>query len=204
MQRREIGIMKTPEKYMKLCKKLASKYRSPWWQDDLISEGLVAIYSELEKNPKSERVGQVAKDAMWDYANLKTKPVTVPNTEEAHIILRGDSDWMEKYSDYDEKTIAWLTLVLKGSHESVGDKEIPVDGYDKDAVNKEVIEVLFELAEETLEGRNLELFLLYYKEGIGQPELAYTYGISQQGVGKNLQRSCERVRKAFFNKRLKV
>jgi len=196
--------MKTPEKYMKLCKKLASKYRSPWWQDDLISEGLVAIYSELEKNPKSERVGQVAKDAMWDYANLKTKPVTVPNTEEAHIILRGDSDWMEKYSDYDEKTIAWLTLVLKGSHESVGDKEIPVDGYDKDAVNKEVIEVLFELAEETLEGRNLELFLLYYKEGIGQPELAYTYGISQQGVGKNLQRSCERVRKAFFNKRLKV
>jgi RNA polymerase sigma factor (sigma-70 family) len=196
--------MKTPEKYMKLCKKLASKYRSPWWQDDLISEGLVAIYSELEKNPKSERVGQVAKDAMWDYANLKTKPVTVPNTEEAHIILRGDSDWMEKYSDYDEKTIAWLTLVLKGSHESVGDKEIPVDGYDKDAVNKEVLEVLFELAEETLEGRNLELFLLYYKEGIGQPELAYTYGISQQGVGKNLQRSCERVRKAFFNKRLKV
>ena len=196
--------MKTPEKYMKLCKKLASKYRSPWWQDDLISEGLVAIYSELEKNPKSERVGQVAKDAMWDYANLKTKPVTVPNTEEAHIILRGDSDWMEKYSDYDEKTIAWLTLVLKGSHESVGDKEIPVDGYDKDAVNKEVIEVLFELAEETLEGRNLELFLLYYKEGIGQPELAYTYGISQQGVGKNLKRSCERVRKAFFNKRLKV
>ena len=196
--------MKTPEHYIKLCNKLASKYKSPWWQDDLVSEGLVAIYNELEKNPKSDRVGQVAKDAMWDYANLKTKPVTVPNTEEAHIILRGDSDWMEKYSSYDEKTIAWLTLVLKGSHESIGDREIPVDGYNKVMVDKDISDKLFYLAEGVLEGRHLEIFLLYYKEDVDQIVIANTYNISQQGVGKNLQKSVVKLRKALFNKRLKA
>jgi RNA polymerase sigma factor (sigma-70 family) len=196
--------MKTPEQYMKLCKKLASKYKSPWWQDDLVSEGLVAIYEELDKNPNSNRVGQVAKDAMWDYANLKTKPVTVPNTEEAHIILRGDSDWMEKHSSYDEKTIAWLTLVLKGSHEGIGDRQIPVDGYDSEAVTKELVDKLFELAEDVLQGRQLELFTLYYKEGLTQADLAYTYKLSQAGVAQNLQKSCEIVRKAYMNERLKV
>ncbi len=196
--------MKTPEQYMKLCHKLASKFKSPWWQEDLVSEGLVAIYKELDKNPKSDRVVQVAKDAMWDYANLKTKPVTVPNTEEAHIILRGDSDWMEKHSSYDEKTIAWLTLVLRGSHESIGDKEIPLDGYNKSMMDKDVADKLFELADVVLCGRNLEIFLLYYKQDVDQKDIAYTYDISQQGVGKNLQKSVDKLRKALFNKRLKV
>jgi len=203
--------MKTPAQYMKLCKKLASKYRSPWWQDDLVSEGLVAIYSELRKNPKSNRVGQVAKDAMWDYANLKTKPVTVPNTEEAHIILRGDSGWMDKHSSYDERTLNWLTLVLRGSHENVGSSEAPVDGYSKYAdgpeealIKKDAVSKIFSIAEEVLEGHHLEIFMLYFKEGIDQPTLAYTYDISQQGVGKNLQKSCVKVRKALLNLRLKV
>jgi len=196
--------MKTPEQYMKLCHKLASKFKSPWWQEDLVSEGLVAIYKELDKNPKSDRVVQVAKDAMWDYANLKTKPVTVPNTEEAHIILRGDSDWMEKHSSYDEKTIAWLTLVLRGSHESIGDKEIPLDGYNKSMMDKDVADKLFELADVVLCGRNLEILLLYYKQDVDQKDIAYTYDISQQGVGKNLQKSVDKLRKALFNKRLKV
>jgi hypothetical protein len=203
-------MTKTPEQYMKLCKKLASKYRSPWWQADLVSEGLVAIYTELDKNPNSDRLGQVAKDAMWDYANLKTKPVTVPNTEEAHIILRGDSGWMEKHSTYDEKTLHWLTLVLRGSHEGGGD-QIPVEGFTKSTegpeealIRKDVITKIYSVAEDVLEGRSLEMFMLYFKEGVDQPDLAYTYEISQQGVGKNLQKSCVKVRKALLNIRLKV
>lgn len=196
--------MKTSKDYTKLCRNLAHKYNAPWHFDDLVSEGLVAIYTELERDPKSKRVIVEAKEAMWEYINLKTRTVSLPDVNEVRYITSSDTSWIDQHSNWSDDALKWLSMVLQGSQGTLAHDDVSVEGPEAALIRKDAVTKIFSVAEDTLEGRSLEIFLLYFKEGVGQPELAYTYEISQQGVGKNLQRSCDRVRKALRNLRLKV
>lgn len=194
----------TPEQYTKLCQNLARKYNAPWHYQDLVSEGLVAIYAELEKDPKSKRTVVVAKEAMWEYFNLKTRTVSLPDVNEVRYITSLDQSWIRDHSNWSETALNWLSLVLKGSQGTLAHDEVSTEGPEEALIRKDAVTKIYSVAEDVLEGRSLEIFMLYFKEGVDQPDLAYTYEISQQGVGKNLQKSCVKVRKALLNMRLKV
>jgi len=196
--------MKTPEQYTKLCNNLARKYNSPWHFEDLVSEGLLAIYKELEKNPKSTRTIVVAKEAMWEYFNLRTRPVSIPDVNEVRYIHRDDTSWIKNYSNWSESALNWLALVISSSQGTLSHDEVSTEGPEEALIRKDAVTKIFSVAEEVLEGHHLEIFMLYFKEGVDQPTLAQTYELSQQGVGKNLQKSCVKVRKALLNLRLKV
>jgi len=196
--------MKTPEQYTKLCRNLARKYNAPWHFDDLVAEGLLAIYHELENNPKSTRTIVVAKEAMWEYFNLKTRPVSIPDVNEVRYIHMDDTSWIENYSNWSESALNWLALVTSSSQGTLAHDEVSTEGPEDAFIRKDAVSKIFEAANTVLSGRSLEIFMLYYKEGIDQPDIAYTYDISQQGVGKNLQKSCDKVRKHILNRKLRV
>ena len=172
----------TPEQYMKLCKKLASKYKSPWWQDDLVSEGLVAIYSELAKNPNSKRVGQVAKDAMWEFSNLRNKPVTVPSGRTPKAVMFKDEEWLKDHSDYTEDNISWLKLVLETSHESIGDRDIQINSSEDKIVEDNLVETIHKVARETLSGGERSVFFLHHVHELAPAKISKMSGINKQTI----------------------
>jgi len=188
--------MKTPEQYMKLCKNLAYKYNAPWMFDDLISEGLVAIYSELEQDPKSNRVILVAKEAMWEYANLKTRPVSLPDVNEARYITTDNTVWIDEHSNYSDEALNWLYLVMTSSQGTLSHDDVSTESPEEILIKKDTVKVTFEVAERVLNENDFNIFLMFFRDEMKQSDIASKLKISQSGVAQKLEKMCETVRKA--------
>jgi len=188
--------MKTPEQYMKLCKNLAYKYNAPWMIDDLISEGLVAIYSELEQDPRSNRVILVAKEAMWEYANLKTRPVSLPDVNEARYITTDNTSWIDEHSNYSDEALNWLYLVMTSSQGTLSHDDVSTESPEEIIIKKNTVKVTFEVAERVLNEKDFNIFLMFFRDEMKQSDIASELKISQSGVAQKLERMCETVRKA--------
>ena len=74
-----------------MCEKLARKYKRSDMTDDLVSEGVLAVYERLEVKPDEYPASlyRRANKAMHDYINIKNKPVSIPKTRTAESITKG-------------------------------------------------------------------------------------------------------------------
>tara|TARA_R110002153_G_scaffold189774_1_gene342581 strand:+ start:142 stop:699 length:558 start_codon:yes stop_codon:yes gene_type:complete len=165
---------------LKMCKRLSYKYRRVDLRDDLISEGLLAIYERLEVNPDEYPASlyRHAHKAMHDYINRRSRVVHIPNTRTAESLSKGVE---YKHGSYSEKGKEELAKAL--SSKSVDFSEsfsLSV----RDCSQKYEIQDYIDKALDKLDDLDREIIHKRYFEGLSQPELADLYGVSQQSVSK--------------------
>ena len=78
----EVSVKLSTDEIVVMCEKLARRYRRPHMNEDLVSEGVLAVYERLESTPDDYPASlyRRANKAMYDYINVKTKAVTIPTS----------------------------------------------------------------------------------------------------------------------------
>lgn len=75
---------------LKLCKKIAAKYKSQTNYDDLVSEGILKCIELKETGETNhKRYSQVANRAMHDYLNIKLRQVNIPISSLTRKLSKG-------------------------------------------------------------------------------------------------------------------
>ena len=108
------------EEIVTMCERLARKYKRSDLTDDLVSEGVLAVYERLEVKPDEYPASlyRRANKAMHDYINIKSKPVYIPKTRTAESVSKGVSYTSGSYSQRGKKNLeAALNSVSVSSDE---------------------------------------------------------------------------------------
>jgi RNA polymerase sigma factor (sigma-70 family) len=190
-----------PEFIETMAKKSASKYFNTSHYDDLISEGVLAAYEELEVNPQAEiaRVYQVISTAQWKFLNVDCLPVTIPF--EVVKLAKGLGSPEDKRG-YSEETIAWAKLIcdapqLDSSLHDEDNTSDQAEAYERQALVKDV----WEAANECLTEEEYDLFHMYFDQGQNGEVLGEKLNMTRQAVNVRIKKSCEKVRKHVINKK---
>lgn len=191
----------TPKSIETLSKKSASKYFNTSHYDDLVSEGILAAYEELNFNPSApeQRIYQVISTAQWKFLNVDCLPVTIPF--ELVRVAKGLGSPEDKRG-YSDSTIAWAKMVCEASQFDVSlhDEDTESDqaeAYERQALVKDV----WGAAKECLSEEEYDLFHAYFDQEKTQQELAESLDVTQQAVSLRFSKMCERVRKHVVNKK---
>ena len=156
-------------RYSAICEGLAKKYwpRDGSQYDDLRQEGLLAIYEEVDKHAElieDVRAIQVANEAMWEYINLRELPVSMPDIWEVKALLRGNTEWIEKYSQYRISTLDWMRLVLEAKDAGFEEGLDELESKNvKDSDTALALEVVWSVASQVLSPRDYMIFCYTYK-----------------------------------------
>jgi len=168
------------DEIINMCEKLANKYRRPHMRDDLIYEGILSIYERLEVEPEEYPASlyRRANKAMYDFVNLKSKAVTIPNNATAGQISRGISYDGQNYSQDGKKNLsdAILSTVVGFDEEYMTAVQDCTESYER----QDYIEKSFKLLTE----REREVVYMRYFEDMTQDDIAIFYGVSRQSVSQ--------------------
>lgn len=194
-------------RYAAICEGLAKKYwpRDGSQYDDLRQEGLLAIYEEVDKHAElieDARAIQVANEAMWEYINLRELPVSMPDIWEVKALLRGNTEWIEKYSQYRISTLDWMKLVLEAKDaefdQGLDDME---SKHVKDSDTALALEVVWSVASEVLSPRDYMIFCYTYKDEMSSTEIADRLELTRQATDRLAELATDRVRKGLSNRK---
>lgn len=194
----------TPKAIETLSKKSASKYFNTSHYDDLVSEGILAAYEELNVNPSApeQRLYQVISTAQWKFLNVDCLPVTIPF--ELVRVAKGLGSPEDKRG-YSDSTIAWAKMVCEASQFDVSlhDEDTESDqaeAYERQALVKSV----WEAAKECLSEEEYDLFHAYFDQEKNGEVLGQELGVARQTINYHIKKYCERVRKHVTNKKWKL
>ena len=194
-------------RYAAICEGLAKKYwpRDGSQYDDLRQEGLLAIYEEVDKHAElieDARAIQVANEAMWEYINLRELPVSMPDIWEVKALLRGNTEWIEKFSQYRISTLDWMKLVLEAKdaefEQGLDDME---SKHVKDSDTALVLEAVWSVAAQVLSPRDYMIFCYTYKDEMSSTEIADRLELTRQATDRLAELATERVRKGLSNRK---
>ena len=194
-------------RYAAICEGLAKKYwpRDGSQYDDLRQEGLLAIYEEVDKHAElieDARAIQVANEAMWEYINLRELPVSMPDIWEVKALLRGNTEWIEKFSQYRISTLDWMRLVLEAKdaefEQGLDDME---SKHVKDSDTALALEVVWSVASEVLSPRDYMIFCYTYKDEMSSTEIADRLELTRQATVRLAELATDRVRKGLSNRK---
>ena len=177
MDNEEKGRLSTDE-IMIMCRKLAYKYHQVSMRDDLISEGILAIYERLDKEPDVHpaELYNVARLAMSDYVNLKTRPTSVPINPTTRAVTTKFS--VPTNSSYSQAGINAITNASQPSVEFNDEYIAPAESGAKGYEDKEFIEKGLNL----LTGRERDVIKSRYYDSKSQEELATKYRVTQKTI----------------------
>jgi RNA polymerase sigma factor (sigma-70 family) len=170
-----------PDDYYGLCSKMAYKYKSPHLYDDLVSEGLLAIYEWVDKTAchlNKPKAIQVANEAMWVYLNIKSLSVSVPASKTSMNILRGNYKDIQKNSDYSKDGLKWLSMVLSGATENIMDETL-VDTVDEEL---QMLESVWEVILNKLDAKGVRVMTMLYQQGMNYKQVGDEFGVSGRAV----------------------
>ena len=194
-------------RYAAICKGIAKKYwpRDGSQYDDLVQEGLLAIYEEVDKHAEmieDARAIQVANEAMWEYINLRELPVSMPDIWEVKALLRGNTEWIEKYSQYRISTLDWMKLVLEAKdaelEQGLDDME---SKHVKDSDTALVLEAVWSVASQVLSPRDYMIFCYTYKDEMSSTDIADRLELTRQATDRLAELATDRVRKGLSNRK---
>ena len=166
------------DEIMIMCRKLAYKYPQVSMRDDLISEGILAIYERLDKHPDeyAAKLYNLAKTAMFNYMNLKTKTLHVPVNETTRAVSAGRD--IPKNSNYSQEGIEAIRNALQPSVEFNDEYVAPIEsgakGYEGKEFIKKGLNLLTEGERDIMESR--------YYDNKTQKELATKYRVTQKTI----------------------
>ena len=191
----------TPKVIETLSRKSASKYRNTSHYDDLISEGVLAAYEELEDNPEAteRRLYQVISTAQWKFLNVDCLSVTIPFQLVRVAKGLGSPEDNQGFSD---ETVEWAKLICDAPQFDSKFHDTDVDSdqaevYELQALVKDV----WEAAEECLSEEEYDLFHSYFEQHLNGEELGLNLSITRQAVNLKVKRVSEKVRKHLLNKK---
>lgn len=190
-----------PKAIETLSKKSAYKYHNISHHEDLISEGILAAYEELNKNPQAseQRLYQMISTAQWRFLNVDCLPVTIPF--ELVRVAKGLGSPGENRG-YSDSTIAWAKLICEtpqfdSSYHDEDAESDQAEAYERQALVKSV----WESAKECLSEEEYDLFHAYFDQEKTQQDLAESLGISDRAVRYKFSKMNEKVRKHVVNKK---
>ena len=151
-------------------------------KDDLVSEGVLAIYDRLAVNPEEypAKLYNIAKGAIYAYVNIKSCALSIPvNTTTMAVSLgkvynKGE-DWRK--STYSDSGIDAIYEALQGSSEYNYLSSQTEDCSKAYEVKDELNKILMVLSD-----KERDIINLRYIEGKTQGEVADIYEVSQQSV----------------------
>lgn len=194
-------------RYSAICEGLAKKYwpRDGSQYDDLRQEGLLAIYEEVDKHAElieDVRAIQVANEAMWEYINLRELPVSMPDIWEVKALLRGNTEWIEKYSQYRISTLDWMRLVLEAKDAGFEEGLDELESKNvKDSDTALALEVVWSVASQVLSPRDYMIFCYTYKDEMSSAEIADWLELTRQATDRLIELATDRVRKGLSNRK---
>ena len=168
----------TTDEIVSMCQKLARKYRRPHINDDLISEGVLAVYERLEVKPEEYPASlyRRANKAMYDYINIRAKAVTIPLTRSAEALSKGVEYSGQTHSKDGLKTLAdALSSTSEGFNDNLS---LTVDDCTKQYEDKDFIDKC--MLKLTLIEKNV--IKLRYFDDKPQSWVSEHLGISQKTV----------------------
>ena len=190
-----------PKSIEVLSKKSASKYFNTSHHDDLVSEGVLAAYEELSKNPEApeQRLYQVINWAQWKFLNVDCLPVHMPENLVRTVKGMG-SDGVQ--TNYTEESLEWAELLLsQGQFNSeYHDQDLESDqaqGFS----DADLMENIWESAKECLTEEEYSLFHAHFELGLDGKSLGDMTNVSKQAMSKKLKGINQKVRKHVVNKK---
>ena len=177
MEKTQVKKMTTDE-IVTMCEKLARKYRRPHMNDDLVSEGVLAVYERLETTPDEYPASlyRRANKAMYDYINVKTKAVTIPSSRSATEVALGNEYTGQNYSEEGKRVldVALKSTTVEFDEEFMGTVEDCTASYER----KDYLEKGFK----KLNDKEKQVINMRYFNDMTQDEVSVFYGVSQQSV----------------------
>ena len=171
-------IKLTTDEIVTMCEKLASKYRQHHMRDDLIAEGVLAVYERLDTTPDDYPASlyRRANKAMYDYLNVKTKAVTIPTSRTADSLMTGNEYSGQTHSVSGKKVLddALRSTTVEFDEEFMSSVEDCTEKYERDDYLSKSLKNLTEKEAEIIDMR-------YFKE-MTQDEVAVHYGVTQQSI----------------------
>ena len=163
-----------------MCERLAYKYNRMDIREDLVSEGILAIYERLEIKPEEYPASlyRRANKAMHDYINRRSRVVHIPYTRTAESLSKGTE---YKHGSYSKKGKEELAKALSATSVSF-DENFSLSV--KDCSQKYETDEFIEKALDLLDDIDREIVCKRYFEGSSQGELAELYGVSQQSISR--------------------
>ena len=194
----------TPESIGVLSKKSAYKYRNTSHHEDLVSEGIVAAYEELGKNPQApeQRIYQVISTAQWKFLNADCLPVTMPFQLVRVAKGLGSPEDKQGFSD---ETIDWAKVILSlGQAQADYHVTDHTSNQEEDLSKEDLVEKIWEAAQECLTEEEYRLFYLHFELGLDGKSLGDLVGVSKQAMSKKFKTINQKVQKHVLNKKWKL
>tara|TARA_R110000787_G_C13364102_1_gene440286 strand:- start:11 stop:598 length:588 start_codon:yes stop_codon:yes gene_type:complete len=173
----------TTDEIVIMCKRLANKYHMYHMKDDLVSEGVLAIYERLVVNPEEypAKLYNIAKGAIYAYVNIKSRALAIPVNDTTMAVALGKvynegEEWRK--STYSEGGIDTIYDALQGASE-YNYLNAQTEDCSEDYEVKDTLDKAFMLLSE----KESKVIRLRYFKGKTQEEVADIYGVSQQAVG---------------------
>lgn len=173
-----------PNEVKKYCSKRASRFKSKAHHDDLVSEGILAIYEMVHKGKTDRRtLEQAAKRAMHDYLNIKTNVLSIPVTPETRKASRNPNKLVMGVFDSDvQRALGYTSEPLD---ENMGNTPSGVD--------IETSMSLVSVINKSLSGQNNLMFKSFHYGEFTQEEIAQVTDNTQVFVSRVLSDSLEKV-----------
>jgi RNA polymerase sigma factor (sigma-70 family) len=184
-----------------MSKRSAAKYKNISHYEDIVSEGVLAAYEELEGNPEATiaRIYQVISTAQWKFLNVDCLSVTIPF--EVVRLAKGLGSPEDKRG-YSDEVIEWAKLICDSPqfdskfHDKDGESD-QAEAYEEQAL----VQAVWEAAAECLTEEEYDLFHAYFEQGVSQISLAEDLDISDRSVRYKFFSIREKVRKHAINKK---
>ena len=170
----------TTDEIVTMCEKLARKYRRPHMNDDLVSEGVLAVYERLEVKPEEYPASlyRRANKSMHDYINRRSRVVHIPYTRTSESLSKGVE---YKHGTYSEEGKKELARALSSTSVNFDDAfSLSV----QDCTQKYETDDFLSKAFKLLNDIDAEIIYKRYFNEMKQEEVAAECGMSQQAVFK--------------------
>ena len=191
----------TPEFIETLSKKSAYKYYNTSHYDDLVSEGILAAYEELDKNPQApeQRVYQVINWAQWKFLNGDCLPGHMQENLVRMVKWMGSENLETNYTD---ESFEWAKVILSQSQAQSGYHDTDHTSNQEEELSKEdLLGKIWEAAQECLTYEEYSLFSARFESGFTQDDLSKTFEADQSVISRKLSAVCDKVRKKVLNKK---
>ena len=165
-----------------MCKRLANKYHMYHMKDDLVSEGVLAIYERLSVNPEEYpyRLYRIAKGALYAYVNIKSRALAIPVNDTTIAVALGKvynegEEW--RMSTYSDEGIEAIYDALQGSVEyNYLHAETP------DCSSEYEIKDMIVKCMDLLTEKERQVIEMRYFDEMKQDQVGDIYGVSQKTV----------------------
>jgi RNA polymerase sigma factor (sigma-70 family) len=184
-----------------MCERLARKMGRPQHYEDLVSEGILKCLEILRETPDTHpaNVYRAARKRMYDYINFDCHGLSVPASDAARSIARGN-DTTDR-EDYSERGLELLRATLDSEWREY-DEDF-VESYlptaEETLINKDTGETLTRLILEALTDDESQIIILRYFEDATQDEVADLYRMSRQAVSLKEKKALRKLRLRLCN-----